>query len=140
VAIALPKTILAVLAGIVAGAGGMAVVLAGADPDARPLRQTATPLENVPEDNVTAIVETVRLDGGFVSTHRHGGPTINLVRSGLVEISARGTARRHGGGESFVEPGGRVHTVTVVEDTVIDVVRILPPGAEATTEVPDAAR
>jgi quercetin dioxygenase-like cupin family protein len=112
------RTVLTLLAGVIAGALGMAL-LAG---------------------TVTVTAESVRLATGFTSTHRHGGPTINLVRGGRVEIADRGGTRGYGRGDAFVEPGGRVHTITVADDAAIDVVRILPAGAAATTEVTDAAR
>jgi hypothetical protein len=38
-------------------------------------------------------------------------------------------------GELFFEPGGAPHSILVLEDVRLDVVRLLPPGAEATTEV-----
>ena len=83
------------------------------------------------------VIRTVRLGTGFTSHHHHGGPTINLVRSGVVEIddpaSGRSTYRA---GDTLVEPGGHHHTIRILSTTRIDVVRILPVGAAATTEVP----
>lgn len=44
--------------------------------------------------------------------------------------------RRYASGDSFAEPPGRVHTIRVVEAARLDVVRVLPRGAQATTDVP----
>lgn len=125
------------VAGVAVGAAGTALALGGSDAGSPSLRGSAAPLAGLPRGTVNVTTESVRLDAGFVSRHRHGGPTINLVRSGRVDISGPAGAREHGRGETFVEPGGRVHTITVLDDAVIDVVRILPEGAAATTEVPD---
>lgn len=133
------RTLLALVAGLVVGAIAMGLVLGGASAEPSSLRRSATPLAGLPAGTVTVTTETVRLGAGFVSRHRHGGPTVNLVRSGRVEISDRGPARRYGRGDTFAEPGGQVHTITVIDDAVIDVVRILPTGAAATTEVSDPA-
>lgn len=134
------RTLLALVAGVVVGVAGTGLVLGAASSDPSSLRRSVAPLTGLPTGAVTVTAEPVRLDAGFVSRHRHGGPTVNLVRSGRVEISDPAGDRRYGRGETFVEPGGRVHTITVIDDAVIDVVRILPAGAEATTEVPDPAR
>jgi quercetin dioxygenase-like cupin family protein len=133
------RTVLTLLAGVIAGALGMAL-LAGTAPADATLTRTTVHLEDLPAGTVTVTAESVRLATGFTSTHRHGGPTINLVRGGRVEIADRGGTRGYGRGDAFVEPGGRVHTITVADDAAIDVVRILPAGAAATTEVTDAAR
>ncbi len=81
------------------------------------------------------VTETVRLRSGFTSRHRHGGLTVNFVRSGQVEITDLAGVRRYGPGQTFAEPGGRVHTLRVIDAVRMDVVRLLPPGAEATTDV-----
>lgn len=128
--------ILAGLAGVGLGAvAAGAIIGRGAEaPELAPSRVTVDELPAGPAE-VTA--ETVRLGSGFTSRHRHGGPTVNLVRSGRVEIADEDGVRRYGPGDSFVEPGGRVHTIEVIAAARIDVIRLLPPGAQATTEVPD---
>lgn len=87
-------------------------------------------LETLPTGPVRVVAETVRLGRGFRSRHRHGGPTFNLVRSGEVEVESR----RYRAGELFFEPGGRVHSITVLRAARLDVVRLLPPGAPPTSE------
>lgn len=80
--------------------------------------------------------ERVVLPSGFVSRHRHGGPTFNFVDAGTVVIESAGESMRHDAGGFFFEPAGRVHTITVLDDAQLRVVRLVPPGVEATTEVP----
>jgi hypothetical protein len=80
--------------------------------------------------------ERVVLRAGFVSRHRHGGPTFNFVDAGVVVIESAGEQRRYDADGFFFEPGGRVHSITVLEDAQLRVVRLLPPGSEPTTEVP----
>jgi quercetin dioxygenase-like cupin family protein len=80
--------------------------------------------------------ERVVLPAGFRSRHVHGGPTFNFVDAGAVVIESEGRERRHDGGGFFFEPAGRVHTITVLDDARLRVIRLLPPGVEATTEVP----
>lgn len=118
----------------------MVLVLGGASAEPSSVRRSAAPLTDLPAGAVSVTTESVRLDAGFVSRHRHGGPTINLVRAGRVEISDAAGVRRHGRGDTFAEPRGRVHTITIIDDAVIDIIRILPNGAAATTEVPDPTR
>jgi quercetin dioxygenase-like cupin family protein len=77
----------------------------------------------------------VRLPNGFRSRHRHGGPTFTIVVSGVVEIDEGGGTKRYGPDELFFEPAGRVHELRVLADARLDVIRLLPPGAAATTEV-----
>lgn len=94
-------------------------------------------LELLPPGPVRVIAETVRLGSGFRSRHSHGGPTFNLVRSGVVEIVEPAGTRRYGAGELFFEPGGRLHTIVVVDSARLDVLRLLPPGAAPTTDAGD---
>jgi hypothetical protein len=109
--------------------------------DAGPMRATETvargggTLEDLPDGPVEVRAESLRLPAGFESTRLHGGPTFNIVQSGEVEIVEGGRARAYGPGEFFFEPAGRRHTIRVLETATIAVVRLLPPGAEATTEV-----
>ena len=109
--------------------------------DAGPMRAAETvargggTLKDLPDGPVGVLAESIRLPAGFESTHFHGGPTFNLVQSGEVEIVDEGIARIYGPGDFFFEPEGRPHTIRVLETSTIAVVRLLPPGAEATTEV-----
>ncbi len=134
------RTVLTLIAGVIAGALAMAVLLAGSEPPDVTLTRTTVPVTDLAAGVVNVTTESVRLGTGFTSTHRHGGLTVNLVRAGGVEITDRGARRAYDRGDTFVEPGGRVHTITAVDDATIDVVRILPVGAAATTEVPDPTR
>ena len=109
--------------------------------DSGPMRATETAvqgggtLETLPPGPVAVRAESVRLPAGFQSTHVHGGPTFNIVESGKVEIVEGGKAKSYGPGDFFFEPAGREHTIRVVETATLSVIRLLPPGAEETTEV-----
>lgn len=93
-------------------------------------------LERLPGGPVQVRAERVVLPAGFHSRHFHGGPTFNFVDSGTVVIESDGRRLRHEKGGFFFEPAGRVHAITVLEDTRLRVIRLLPPGVEATTEAP----
>jgi quercetin dioxygenase-like cupin family protein len=93
-------------------------------------------LAELPSGPVQVRAETVVLPSGFRSRHRHGGPTFNFVESGEVAITDDGTRLTHTAGGFFFEPAGRPHTISVLQDATLRVVRLLPPGVEATTEVP----
>jgi hypothetical protein len=93
-------------------------------------------LTSVPEAPLAVRAERVVLPAGFRSRHRHGGPTFNFVDDGTVVIESEGRERRYDAGGFFFEPGLRVHTITVLDDARLRVIRLLPPGAAATTEVP----
>jgi len=101
----------------------------------RPELRGGGELDSLPEGPLEVRAETVRLPSGFRSRHVHGGPTFNTVGSGLVEIRDAAGRRRFGPGELFFEPDGVPHSIIVLEDARLDVVRLLPAGAEATTEV-----
>jgi hypothetical protein len=124
----------AILLGAVAGLGAGAL-LWSRDEGPEPSVRGSGELASLPSGRVLVRAETVRLPAGFESRHRHGGPTFNLVRAGLVVIADPRGLRRYGAGELFFEPGGVVHTIRVVDDARIDVIRVLPPGAPATTEL-----
>lgn len=106
------------------------------DADDHPDLRGGGMLAILPDGPVEVRAETVRLAAGFGSRHIHGGPTLNTVVSGRVEIADGSGMRRYGPGELFFEPGGVPHSILVLEAARLDVVRLLPPGAEATTEVP----
>lgn len=129
--------VLAVVAGAAVGAGLTAIALGGGDDATPELKRSQFALDELPAGRVEVVTETVRLESGFTSRHRHGGPTVNLVRSGRVETVDSAGVSRYGPGDSFVEPGGRVHTIRVIDEVRIDVTRVLPKGAAATTEVPE---
>jgi quercetin dioxygenase-like cupin family protein len=92
-------------------------------------------LDTLPAGPVEVVAETVELPAGFVSRHEHGGPTFNLIRRGRVEIDDRGGTTTYGPGGFFFEPGDTPHEIRVRTDARLDVVRLLPPGAHATTEL-----
>jgi quercetin dioxygenase-like cupin family protein len=133
----------ALLIGAAIGAGA---VFAMTDPDPS-LPATDLPpvsgsgvLDDLPEAPVEVVAETVRLPAGFVSTHVHGGPTFNTVLEGEVVIREDGVTTRYEGGDFFFEPADFPHRITALSDARIHVLRLLPPGAPATTEVdPDEA-
>jgi hypothetical protein len=130
--------LVAVAAGALALGAGLALVgdrLGSDEPDRAQLVAAGT-LASLPPAPVQVRAETVVLPSGFRSRHRHGGPTFNFVQRGSVEIVDPDGRARHDRGGFFFEPGGRPHTITVLEDATLDVVRLLPPGAEATTELP----
>lgn len=126
----------ALIVGACAGAAATALVLRGEDAPA-PLSGPSArgTLEELPVGPVTVVAETVRLGDGFASRHRHGGPTFNLVRRGRVEIVDEGGARVLGPGRFFFEPPERTHLIRALDDATLDVLRLLPPGARATSEV-----
>jgi quercetin dioxygenase-like cupin family protein len=93
-------------------------------------------LEQLPGGPVQVRAERVVLPAGFSSRHFHGGPTFNFVDSGTVSIESDGRRVRHEKGDFFFEPAGRVHAITVLDDARLRVIRLLPPGVEATTEAP----
>jgi hypothetical protein len=125
----------AVLLALLLGVGlGLAIAGLALDTDRPELRGGGT-LGSLPKGPVEVWAETVRLPARFRSRHVHGGPTLNTVVSGRVEIEDAAGTRRYGPGELFFEPGGAPHSILVLEDVRLDVVRLLPPGAEATREV-----
>jgi hypothetical protein len=125
----------AVLLALLLGVGvGLSIAGLRANTE-RPELRGGGKLETLPDGPVEVRAETVRLPSGFRSRHVHGGPTLNTVVSGRVEISDSTGRRRYGPGELFFEPGGRPHSILVLEAAPLDVVRLLPPGAEATTRL-----
>lgn len=129
-----PAVVLVV--GLAAGAVS-AALWHGADAGPEVAAATPTRLSSLPRGPADVVIRTIRLGTGFTSHHHHGGPTINLVRSGTVEVDDPTSGRStYGAGDTFVEPAGHDHTIRIPSAARIDVVRILPIGAAATTDVP----
>jgi hypothetical protein len=128
------RVALALALGVALGVSG-ARFLADNDDDGPWVRGEGV-LAELPEGPVAVRAETVVLPAGFRSQHVHGGPTFNSIESGEVEIADERGTSVYGPGEFFFEPGGRPHEIRVVADARLDVVRLLPPGARATTELP----
>jgi quercetin dioxygenase-like cupin family protein len=105
------------------------------EPDARPELIGEGTLASLPRGSVSVRAETVVLPAGFESRHFHGGPTFNFVEAGSVAITNEGQRVVHDEGGFFFEPARRPHTIRVLEDATLRVVRLLPPGAAATTEL-----
>ena len=61
--------------------------------------------------------------------------TFTFVQRGEVEVEAAGVTTAYGPGSFFFEPEGRLHTIRVLENARLDVLRLVPPDAEGTTEV-----
>lgn len=101
---------------------------------ALPDRSGSGELTGLPPDlQVTA--ETVRLGAGFGERHIHSGPTFNFIESGLVRITDDAGTTDYGPGGFFFEPADYAHDIEIVTDARIDVLRLLPAGAEGTTRV-----
>ncbi len=116
------------------GGDGTADPTAGDLADAQPDRTGAGELTDLPPDlQVTA--ETVRLGAGFGERHTHAGPTFNFIQSGLVRITDDAGTTDYGPGGFFFEPADYAHDIEIVTDARIDVLRLLPEGAEGTTRV-----
>jgi hypothetical protein len=94
-------------------------------------------LSTLPRAPVTVRAETVVLPAGFESRHFHGGPTFNLVEAGSVAITDEAGRVVYDADSFFFEPARHPHTIPVLEDATLRVVRLLPPGASATTELPE---
>ena len=92
-------------------------------------------LRSLPAAPVNVTAEVMLLPAGFESTRRHGGPTFTFVQRGEVEVEAAGVTTAYGPGSFFFEPEGRLHTIQVAENARLDVLRLVPPDAEGTTEV-----
>jgi Cupin domain len=119
-----------------AGAGVVGDRHFSGDSQARPEVIAEGTLASVPRGPVRVRAETVVLPAGFRSRHLHGGPTFNFVESGAVALVDEGRRALHAEGDFFFEPARRPHTINVLQDATLRVVRLLPSGAEATTEVP----
>jgi hypothetical protein len=125
----------ALAAGGVLGITAYRLASDGNDAGGPALRGGGT-LAELPDGPVTVRAETVLLEAGFRSRHVHGGPTFNSVESGTVEIRDQQGTAIYGPGEFFFEPGARPHEIRVLADARLDVIRLIPPGEAATTEVP----
>jgi len=133
---------LGLLAGAFVLGGVLAIVVDRALEDSGPMRAQETvaeapigTLEETPEPPVVVSAERVRLPEGFVSRRFHGGPAFVFVDAGRVGVELDGQTTEYGPGAFFFVPGGRVYTLSVLDTALLSTVRLLEPGAEATTEV-----
>jgi quercetin dioxygenase-like cupin family protein len=126
--------VLAFAVGIVLGVAGDRLL--GGDEESPAAVRGGGTLSDLPRGPLEVRAETVVLSAGFRSRHVHGGPTFNTVESGRVEIEDENGTRVYEAGDFFFEPTEAPHSIRVLEDTKLEVVRLLPPGAEATTELP----
>jgi quercetin dioxygenase-like cupin family protein len=126
--------VLALAVGIVLGVAGERLLVS--DEESPPAVRGGGTLSDLPRGPLEVRAETVVLPAGFRSRHVHGGPTFNTVESGSVEIEDENGTRVYEAGDFFFEPAEAPHTIRVLADARLDVVRLLPPGAPATTEVP----
>ncbi len=92
-------------------------------------------LQSLPAGPVSVVAETIVLPLGYEQSQRNGGPTFTFVQRGSLEVVTAGVTTEYGPGSFFFEPGGRAHTIRALENSRIDVLRLLPPGVEATTEL-----
>jgi hypothetical protein len=106
------------------------------DDEAEPELRGEGALRDLPPGPVTVRAETVLLPAGFRSRHVHGGPTFNAVESGRVAIEDERGTNVYSAGGFFFEPAESPHQIRVLDDARLDVVRLLPPGAPETTELP----
>lgn len=126
---------LALVVGLALGVGGTNLLRKAAE--ARAPFGAAGKLESLPQGPVDVTAETVKLPQGFTDRHEHGGPTFNFVVVGQVRITEEnGSVRELGPGQFFFEPADLPHTIEVLSDARLDVLRLVPPGAEATTSLP----
>ena len=135
-----PKQLAVVFVAFVLG-GIAAILVERAVEDSGPMRaqqtvaQVAGTLSESPAAPLQVISERVRLPADFTSTRYHGGPTFTFVNAGEIEVDVDGDVARYGPGAFFFLPAGQVHTVAVLETAQLAILRLLPPGAEPTTEV-----
>jgi hypothetical protein len=122
--------------------GVLAIVVDRALEDQGPMRAQETvveapvqTLEETPTAPVQVLADRVRLPEGFESRRFHGGPTFTFVDAGRVEVEIDGNATTYGPGAFYSVPAGQVYTLRVLDTAVLATVRLLEPGAEATTEV-----
>ena len=124
----------ALAAGVVSGVAGDR--LFGDDDETAPTLRGEGTLRDLPDGPVHVRAETVLLPAGFRSRHLHGGPTFNAVESGTIEIEDMLGTKVYRPGDFFFEPADHPHEIRVLTDARLDVVRLLPPGAPETTELP----
>ncbi|MGH2990870.1 MAG: cupin domain-containing protein [Solirubrobacterales bacterium] len=124
----------ALAAGVVVGLAGDRIL--GRADGGTPALQGEGTLGSLPDGPVTVRAETVLLPAGFRSRHVHGGPTFNAIESGMVEIEDERGTNVYGPGGFFFEPADRPHEIRVLAEARLDIIRLLPPGAAETTELP----
>jgi hypothetical protein len=122
--------------------GVLAIVVDRALEDEGPMRAQETvveapvrTLEEIPAAPVRVLADRVRLPEGFESRRFHGGPTFTFVDAGRVEVEIDGNRTTYGPGAFYSIPAGQVYTLRVLDTAGLSTVRLLEPGAEATTEV-----
>ncbi|MGH8903610.1 MAG: cupin domain-containing protein [Egibacteraceae bacterium] len=127
--------VLAFVVGLALGVGASNLFRKAAE--ARPPFDVSGRLDSLPRGPVDVAAETVKLPQGFTDRHEHGGPTFNFVVAGRVRITEEdGSVRELGPGQFFFEPADLPHTIEVLSDARLDVLRLVPPGARATTSLP----
>jgi quercetin dioxygenase-like cupin family protein len=136
-----PRQLAVALGAFVLG-GVIAIVVERALEDSGPMRAQETlaeapvqTLQEAPSPPVRVVADRVRLPTGFESRRFHGGPTFTFVDSGEVEVEIDGKSTTYGAGAFYVVPAGQVYTLRVLDTAELAAVRLLEPGAEATTEV-----
>jgi quercetin dioxygenase-like cupin family protein len=136
-----PRQLAYVCAAFVLG-GVMAILVDRALDDTGPMRAQETvaeapvgTLEEVPVPPVKVLADRVRLPQGFESRRYHGGPTFTFVDLGRIEVEIDGETVAYGAGAFFFVEAGQVYTLRVPDTAGLATVRLLEPGAEATTEV-----
>jgi len=98
------------------------------------IRGRAT-LQSLPAGPLNAVAETTILPKDYEASQRNGGPTFTLVQRGKLQVTTAGVTKEYGPGGFFYQPAGRAHTIRALENTRLDILYLLPPGAEATTDL-----
>jgi quercetin dioxygenase-like cupin family protein len=124
--------------------GILAIVVERAIGESGPMRATDTLVqaptgtleaEDVPRAPVRVVAERVRLPAGFESNRSHGGPTFLFVDFGRIQVEGLGSPTSYGAGAFFFVTAGEPYFIRAVETTQIAILSLLPPGAEAKTEL-----
>ncbi|MCC6222368.1 MAG: hypothetical protein IT201_02625 [Thermoleophilia bacterium] len=125
-----------VLGGVIGALGQRLVRDVGTTPGtATGLRGGGT-LAELPAGPVEVRAEVIALPEGYESTRAHGGPTFTIVEAGELEVADADGIRRYRSGGFFFQPAGVAHTIRALSGSRLSVIRLLPDGAEATTEAP----
>jgi quercetin dioxygenase-like cupin family protein len=133
----------AVVAAFVIG-GILAIIVERAIGVSGPMRATDTLVqaptgtleaEDLPRAPVRVVAERVRLPAGYESTRSHGGPTFLFIDYGRIQVEGSGSPTSYGAGAFFFVTAGEPYSLRAVETTQIASLSLLPPGAEAKTEL-----